>query len=149
MTSFIAFVSNQMLQGQSNNVLRSTISKIMASINCINAHVNWIYDCIELRKVIFLSEGTFVCSNTDWTDFKVFIVDHFFEISEIEFLHKLLTFLLPKWSFEHFYLFFWKLLENLHTIKGIVLFGKLYCVRKETIKSSNQSHYYLSFGWYF
>lgn len=96
--SFVSLVFNKMLQSETNNSLRSSISKIIASVDNIDAHINRIDDGVKLRQVILLREGAFVCPDTNRTYFEVFVLDEFLKVHKVEFIHELFAFIFPKRS---------------------------------------------------
>lgn len=137
-----------MLQGQADYVFGSSVSEVVTGVDNIYAHVDRIDDCIELWEIIFFSKCPFISANTNRAHLQILIMDKFFKIAKVKLLHELLTILFPERPLKHFKRPLRELVKNLFSIERIVLFGQFYGMRKETVQSLAQSHYYFCFGLY-
>ncbi len=78
-----------MLKSKSNYNFWPSVSEIETCVNKVNAHINWIDNCIELRKVILFGDSAFISANTNRADFKILIMNELLEVHGIELVHEL------------------------------------------------------------
>lgn len=132
-----------MLKCKSNHNLWSSVSKIETCVNNVNAHINRIDNCIELRKVILFGKGAFICANTNWTDFKILIMNELLEVHRIKLVHELFALLFTQWSAKNLWSLALKLLKDFFPMIGVELFGQLYRVRESVSQTQTEPHYFL------
>ncbi len=65
----------------------------MTSINDISPHIDRIDDGIKLTQIILLIKGSFVGTNSNRANFKIFVMNKLFKIMFIKLLHESFAFI--------------------------------------------------------